>query len=104
MSSGVKLPPNDLPLWGWFFAYAVGTVVLFVSIPLLGRLLAPIPPMPWEYWWVFLFVTPLLPAVVLVREARAGRFSWVGVVVFLIVALTLGAFYRWFSYDLSGVV
>ena len=103
-SSGAKLPPSDLSLWGWFVVYVVCTVVLFVSIPLLGRLFDPIPPMPWDYWWVFLFVTPLPPAIILGRTAHAGRFSRIGVAVFLIAALLLGVFYRWFSYDLSGVV
>jgi hypothetical protein len=102
--NGPKLPPNDLPLMGWFFAYVVGTVVLFLAIPWSARLLGDIPPGPWHYWWVFLFVTPLLAAIVLLRQAEAGRFSWLGVAVFLLAALALGVFYWWFSYELSGVV
>ena len=102
--SNAKVTPNDLPLWGWFVAYVVGTVALFLSIPWLGRLSDSLPLMPWDYWWVFLFITPLLSAIVLGQQAQAGRFSWLGVTVFVIAALLLGLFYGWFSSELSGVV
>ena len=100
----MKTAARDLPLLAWYLAYFGATVVLFLAIPLIGRLLTPYPPLPWEYWWVFLYVTPLLSAIVLIREARTGRFTWFGTAVFMIAALMLGVIYRWFSYDLSGVV
>jgi hypothetical protein len=98
---GVKAPPNNLPLLGWFFCYVFVTGLLFLFIP---RLLGQVYLMPWHYWWVFLFMTPPLAGGILGWQVHKGRFTGLAALIFVLAALLLGLFYRWFSYDLMGAV
>lgn len=93
-TANVRLP--------WYFAgYAIGTGLLFLFLP---RLLAQPYLMPWDYWWVFLIVTPAVAAGILGLGVRSGRFSGWAVVLFYLGAVALGLGCGWFSYQLSAVV
>jgi hypothetical protein len=96
----VRQPQNGW-LIAWFAGYVVGVGVLFLTLP---RLLAQPYLMPWDYWWVFLVVTPTAAVGALGLGVRAGRFSGWAVGLFYLAAVALGLWLGWFSYQLSGVV
>jgi hypothetical protein len=86
----------------WYFAgYATGTVLLFLLLP---RLLGQPYVMPWDYWWVFLIVTPAVAACTLGLGVPSGRFSGWAVGLFYLAAVALGLWLGWFSYQLAGAV
>lgn len=92
---------NDRELPVYFSGYVLITALLFLLLPRLLGL------MPWDCWWVFLLVTPPVAGGVLVMQVQKEqkrRFSWLGLLVFVLASLLLGLFYRWFSYELSGIV
>lgn len=93
--------PQNVWLVAGFAGYAVGVGVLFLNLP---RLLARIDLFPWDYWWVFLLVTPAAAAGVLGAGVRAGRFSAWAVGLFYLAAVALGLWLGWFSHQLSGAV
>src|SRR5262249_43427908 len=103
------IPGGDFPVrqrqnrWlpVWFVGYLVGVGGLFLSLP---RLLAQPYLMPWDYWWVFLLVTPTVAAGFVALGIRSGRFSGWAVSLFYLAAVALGLWLGWFSYQLAGVV
>lgn len=93
--------PQNGWLVAWFAGYVVGVGVLFLGLP---QLLAQPYLMPWDYWWVFLLVTPTAAAGLVGLGVRAGRFSGWAVGLFYLAAVALGLWLGWFSYQLAGVV
>jgi hypothetical protein len=81
---------------GWVLAlfvayvFAVGGLILAVpqycSIP------------PWEFWWVFLALTPHCSAAALWPGVWSGRFSRWAVVVFWLASVALGVWLQWVSF------
>jgi hypothetical protein len=94
-------PRQNEWLLAWFAGYVVAVGVLFLALP---RLLTQPYLMPWDYWWVFLLVTPTAAIGVLGLGGRAGRFSGWAVGLFYLAAVALGLWLGWFSHQLSGVV
>jgi hypothetical protein len=92
---------RDVWLPVYFFGYLVGVGLLYLFLP---RLLRQPYLMPWDYWWLFLFVTPTIAAGILGWQVRTGRLSRGAAVAFVVAAVLLGAFLGWFSFELSGVV
>jgi hypothetical protein len=94
----MQSPPNNLALPLWFVFYAGVTGLLYWFLPcLLGRSYL----MPWHYWWVFLFITPPLAGGLLGWQVQRGKYTKLGVLVFVLAALMLGLFYRCLSYYLG---
>lgn len=92
--------PNNLTLPLWFVLYAGVTGLLFLFLPrLLGQSFL----LPWHYWWVFLF-TPSLAGGLLGWQVQRGKYTKLGVLVFVLAAMMLGLFYGWFSSELAGAV
>ena len=83
-----------------FVIYTLVTASLFLLLPMF---LAQPYLMPWDYWWLFLVITPSLVGLLLRRWVGKGQFTSAGVLVFVFAAMALGLFYGWFSYQLSGV-
>ncbi len=74
----------------WFVVYTIGVGILYSIIAvLLGS-----PYVPPEYWFLFLFVTPLLAAVALAAGIHTGRYSAWAVGLFILAALYYGIFLR----------
>ncbi len=90
-----------LTLCVYFVIYTLVTASLFLFLP---KILAQPYLMPWDYWWVFLIITPSLVGLFLRQSVRKGQFTVTGVLGFVLAAIVLGLFYGWFSYQLSGVV
>ncbi len=88
-------------LVAWFAGYAVAVGALFLTLP---RLLARPYLMPWDYWWVFVLVTPAAAVAAVGSGVRAGVYSGWAVGLFYLAAVALGLWLGWFSYQLSGVV
>jgi hypothetical protein len=95
------LQPQNGWLVVWFVGYVVAVGGLFLGLP---RLLAQPYLMPWDYWWVFLLVTPTAAAGALGLGVRAGWFSGWAVGLFYLAAVALGLGLGWFSHQLAGVV
>lgn len=97
----MQAPPNNLALPLWFVCYAGVTGLLYLFLP---RLLGQPYLMPWDYWWVFLLITPPLVGGLLGWQVQRGKYTKFGVLLFVLAAILLGIFYGWFSYELSGAV
>jgi hypothetical protein len=98
---GVLTATHNRWLPVWFVGYTVGVGVLYLSIPWLFGLRYT---MPWDYWWIFLVVTPHVAVGLLTIGVRSGRFSGWGVLLFYLASIALGLWLGWFSYQLAGVV
>ncbi len=93
--------PQNGWLVAWFAGYVAVVGALFVSLP---RLLSQPYLMPWDYWWVFLLVTPTVAVGVLAWGVRVGRFSGWAVRLFALAAAALGMGLGWLSHQLAAVV
>ncbi len=82
----------------WFAAYFISVCGLFVGLP---RLLADPYLITWNYWWVFLIITPTIAVGIL---GLSNRFSGLAVLMFYLAAVTLGLFLGWFSLWLAAAV
>ena len=89
---------------GWvlvlFVGYVVAVGALILAVPRLSS--AVLPPAPWDFWWVFLVLTPHAAAATLWPGVRSGRFSRWAVVVFWLAAVALGAWLQWASFWLHS--
>jgi hypothetical protein len=92
---------QDRRLPGWFVGYAIAVAALYLGTPRLFGLRYV---MPWDYWWVFLIVTPAVAAGLLGLGVRSGRFSGRAVAAFYLAAVVLGLGIGWLSYQLLAVV
>ena len=92
---------QNAPLLIWFVLYVVVVGTMYLSFPrIFGLRYA----MPWDYWWVFLIVTPAVAAGVLSIGVRTGRYSGSAVAVFYLAAVAIGLSLGWLSYQLAGAV
>ena len=91
--------PRNGWLIAWFAGYAAAVAALFLGLP---RLLGQPYLMPWDYWWVFLLVTPTAAVGALGLGVRAGRFSGWAVGLFYSAAVALGLCLGWLSHQLAG--
>jgi hypothetical protein len=84
---------------GWvlalFVAYVIAVGALILAVPRLSS--AVVPPGPWDFWWVFLVLTPHTAAAALWLGVRSGWFSRWTVVAFWLAAVALGAFLQFAS-------
>ena len=85
-----------LPLW--FVAYLIAMGLLFLMLP---RLLGDPLMMPWDYWWLFLIVTPTF-AVGILFQLEGLRKQAIGL--FYLGAVAFGLFLGWISYALMAAV
>ena len=88
-------------LMAWFGVYVLVVGALFLGLP---RLLGQPSLMPWDYWWMFLMVTPAIAACALGLAARSGHFNGWAVGAFFLCAIALGLFLGWFSDHLHGAL
>jgi len=90
---------------GWvlvlFVAYGFAVAALILAVPQLAAG-GGLPPAPWDFWWVFLAVTPHAAAAALWPGVRAGRFSRWAVGLFWLAAVALGAWLQWASFYLHS--
>jgi hypothetical protein len=77
---------------GWLAALFVGYVLAVGAAVLAVPRLWPgaLPPGPWDFWWVFVVLTPHAAAAALWPGVRAGRFSRWAVGLFWLAAMVLG--------------
>jgi hypothetical protein len=92
---------RDRRLIWYFAANVVGTGLLFLFLP---RLLRQPYLMPWDYWWVFLLVTPTTAAGALAIGVHAGRLHGWAVGLFYLAAVALELGYGWIGFQLAAVV
>ena len=89
---------------GWvlalFVAYVFAVAAIILAVPRLSS--AVLPPAPWDFWWVFLVMTPHAAAAALRPGVRSGRFSRWAVGVFWAAAVALGAWLQWASFYLHS--
>ena len=83
-----------------FVAYLFAVGVAILGVPRLSS--GGLPPAPWDFWWVFLVLTPHAATAALWPGVRSGRFSRWAVGAFWLAAVALGAWLQWVSFYLHS--
>ena len=83
----------------WFIAYVFAVAAAIVAVPQLST--SALPLLPWDFWWVFLVLTPHLGAAALWPSVRAGWYSRWAVGLFWVAAVILGAWLQLISFLLA---